>query len=204
MTDTHGVSPQVTARLRLAHTQLSARVSDALRMAVGVGHILTEARGQCRHGEWGHYIMAHYEGSIRVAQRYMRLAAEYPTLDDVPDGLSLRQALAALTRGKRDEASVTPNDRMTGDTAHAVAEALGRMMEILDSEIVARLEMEGMTGRHPAVRDARSVGRALLRLARRAAADETAALSTETKALMAESRELRAQLAVVAGTEAKP
>jgi len=203
MSDTHGVSPGVTARLRLAHGQLSARASDTLRVAVEVGHILTEARGQCRHGEWGQYVQAHYEGSQREAQRYMRLAAAYPSPDDVPDGLSLRQSLAALTRGKRDEAPVTDNDRMTGDTAQAVAAAVGRMMEILDTEIVARLEMEGMTPRHPAMRDARSAGRAIMRLARRAAADSTAALVAESAELMAESRELRAQLAAGGGTVAK-
>lgn len=49
--------------------------ADALTHAVTCGSMLAAVKADLRHGEWGPWLKAHFEGSDRTAQVYMQLAS---------------------------------------------------------------------------------------------------------------------------------
>ncbi len=87
------------------HRACETAFRDGLQHAMEAGRLLNEAKSRCDHGQWYGFIVEHFEGSPRLAQKYMRLARLLPQhLEDLgPNAprvadLSFRQALSMLTR----------------------------------------------------------------------------------------------------------
>jgi hypothetical protein len=145
MTDC-GVSPNLTARLRLKRAKLA---NASLRVAVELGGLLIEAKRQCRHGEWEDYVKVTYDGSLREAQRYMKLAKELDP-DNLPD-VSLRQALAMLAKS-RAKPQIFTHELLHPDTLEAAMSAAGKAHAAIVEELMAALLEEGVTKAHYAMR----------------------------------------------------
>lgn len=76
------MSDLVPRKLTLIATELHHEVEQAeqhwqsaVQHAIRAGELLTEAKGQVKHGEWLPWLTSNFPGSRRTAQGYMRLAA---------------------------------------------------------------------------------------------------------------------------------
>lgn len=81
--------------IREAHEACEASAHSAVAHAIHAGEYLTEAKAQVRHGEWLPWLEA-TEIPERMAQRYMRIAANASRVSDLP---SVRDALKELAKG---------------------------------------------------------------------------------------------------------
>lgn len=61
-------------RANRAHEQVGDAARDAVDYACEAGHALLEAKRHCQRGQWTAWLAAHFHGSARTAQGYMRLA----------------------------------------------------------------------------------------------------------------------------------
>jgi len=96
------------------HRRAESAMRSGLEHALAAGQLLTEAKAQCQHGDWGQWLADNFEGSERTAQAYMRVARRWPELEskaqrvaDLTFGRALRavasnaQKVAALPEGRR-------------------------------------------------------------------------------------------------------
>ena len=74
------------------HRQCEVARKSGLQHAIKAGAHLIEAKSRCRHGDWLPWLAANFEGSERLAQAYMKVAANPQRVAD----LSFRNALKAL------------------------------------------------------------------------------------------------------------
>ena len=81
--------------------------NKAIHYAIECGAALIEAKSLCKHGEWGVWLKNNCSVSERTTQIYMKLATEYPLLENsnpqrVAD-LSIREAIKLLSEPKETE-----------------------------------------------------------------------------------------------------
>jgi hypothetical protein len=62
----------------LSHRWAAAAAGAAINHMVGAGHALVQARDLCEEGGWLRWLRKNFEGSIRTAQRYSRIARHLP------------------------------------------------------------------------------------------------------------------------------
>jgi hypothetical protein len=93
------------------HQQALSRASDAVKHAVKAGEVLCLACETCRAGEWQTLLERHFPGSMRTAQKYMRLAKHFQLLRaEGPNALSSQnEASKALTAIMRGDDHTTPS-----------------------------------------------------------------------------------------------
>ena len=61
-----------------SHRWAAAAAAAALAHVVAAGHALVQARDLCEEGGWLRWLRNNFEGSVRTAQRYMRVARHLP------------------------------------------------------------------------------------------------------------------------------
>jgi hypothetical protein len=98
------------AKLAKRINALYARVETAARSVVAdakeAGELLLKAKEQCPHGQWRPWIEANFAGSLRTAQKWMRLAEGWPELEaNAPSTalLTIEQALEYLAEPREEE-----------------------------------------------------------------------------------------------------
>ena len=104
----------LAAEILAAHNACLAAMSTALDHAKRAGDLLNSAKEQAKHGEWLPWLATNCPGlSARTAQGYMRIAREWPRVQEAntkrASYLSIREALAVLA----DE-WIDPNDLAPG------------------------------------------------------------------------------------------
>ena len=72
---------ELAERINEAHVEVERCVKTGLQHALKAGQLLLEAKGLCKHGEWGPWVERHCAFPKRSAQGYMRLARELPKLE---------------------------------------------------------------------------------------------------------------------------
>jgi hypothetical protein len=94
-------SLQRAERINEEHHAGNAAALNAIEHYYRAGVLLNEQKAETPHGQWLTWLEANFEGDPRTAQRYMRLADNWPTLKAKSDtGVSystLSQALGVLT-----------------------------------------------------------------------------------------------------------
>jgi hypothetical protein len=90
----------LAADINREHAACATALQTTLRHAIRAGELLAEAKALLPHGQWLPWLEAHFAGSERSAQAYMRVAREWPRLaaenpQHVAD-LSYRDALRDL------------------------------------------------------------------------------------------------------------
>ena len=115
---------KLAEEINAEHRACEAALRSGLRHAVRAGELLTEAKGQVKHGEWGTWLSANFGGSERTAQAYMRVWREMPKLEGanpqrVTD-LSFRGALRQLS------APAPPQKERSAEEAHTRRSILQR------------------------------------------------------------------------------
>jgi hypothetical protein len=104
-----GTLENLVAEINSEHRACEAALRSGLAHALKAGELLIEAKTHTKHGEWGRWLAENFEGSVRTAQAYMRVARERPTLEGTNAQrvahLSFRGALKELTSSfEEDEA----------------------------------------------------------------------------------------------------
>ena len=72
------ITSALASRIEKAHQAALTSAHDAIASAIECGKLLTEAKEQCKHGEWLGWVEASLSFGPRQAQKYIRLAAAYP------------------------------------------------------------------------------------------------------------------------------
>ena len=165
MTDNCGIPETLSQEVFSAQLELRGAFRDSLRVGVRLGHLLTEAKTVCRHGEFGRWLTEHFEGSTRQGQRFMELARAYPDPKDIP-ALSLREALRLIAgkRGKRNEKHFA-HERLSRGAVGELLKTLMAFAQTFQEEIITVWEVERVTPHHAAMKKARKIETAIRRFA---------------------------------------
>ncbi len=105
ITDTPALE-DLARRINDEHDQCAEAARSTLDHALNAGALLTQAKGQIIHGQWGDWLRDHCTVSERTAQLYMKLAREWPTWLEAHKtatiaDLSMTQAVALLAAPSR-------------------------------------------------------------------------------------------------------
>jgi phage N-6-adenine-methyltransferase len=97
-----GLAPPELARIANDEHKLAREAGESmLEHAFRAGHSLTAAKRQLRHGEWIPWLEANFEGTPRIAQHYMKVAANTKRVSHMGEP-SLRKAIKAISDTKGD------------------------------------------------------------------------------------------------------
>jgi hypothetical protein len=91
---------ELAAAINAEHAACGRALTTGLEHAIRAGELLIQARHAIPHGGWLPWLGAHFDGSARTAQAYMRVARRRAEFG-LPDAqrvahLSFREALATL------------------------------------------------------------------------------------------------------------
>ncbi|MGH9541246.1 MAG: DUF3102 domain-containing protein, partial [Terriglobales bacterium] len=111
----------------LRHRAAKASAGSAVTHAVAAGNALARARDLCDDGEWARWVRRNFEASLRTAQRYVRLARNWPRIDSDATRVSpasqaeaaraIRRALFDSERQKANEQIAEPAAGVPGTRA---------------------------------------------------------------------------------------
>ena len=73
---------ELANEINQAHAACKSAAQSMVEHAIHAGLGLINAKAQCAHGEWGHWIEVNCRFSARTARAYMQLATKYPHLDE--------------------------------------------------------------------------------------------------------------------------
>jgi hypothetical protein len=131
---------RLAERINAEHAEAEKSLRQGLLHAKAAGELLERAKQQCAHGEWLGWLKSYCRFSVRVAQGYMRVASRWPELEAKTkrgSHLSLRQALASLSRGHAESetdktAHQRERDAALGELGNAQTAGLLRDIDLLD------------------------------------------------------------------------
>jgi hypothetical protein len=95
---------KLAERINAEHRACETAINAALEHALAAGDLLLEAKSACPHGAWQAWLENSFDGSVRTAQAYMRVAAHRDKVEAAKTQssapLSLDGALRALSTPK--------------------------------------------------------------------------------------------------------
>jgi hypothetical protein len=95
---------KLAERINAEHHSCETAINAALEHALAAGDLLLEAKSKCPHGTWQAWLEDSFDGSVRTAQAYMRVAARRDEVEAAKTQssapLSLDGALKALSTPK--------------------------------------------------------------------------------------------------------
>lgn len=90
----------LAVEIRREHEACEQHALSTVEHAARAGELLTEAKAQVRHGEWLPWLEANFPATSRVAQAYMRIAANAKSVSHLP---SVNSALKELAEPRDDD-----------------------------------------------------------------------------------------------------
>lgn len=142
----------ISTEINTEHEIVVNACKSAVEHAIKAGELLIKAKSMVNHGEWLDWMKDNCEMTERTAQTYMRLAREYPKLEDskaqrVAD-LSMRETLKVLAAPKESESELerarlsTDEYEKLRDEIQLLGYAFRQTEEIIDrEEKIAALRM---------------------------------------------------------------
>lgn len=129
------------------HRKCGEAVLTALDHAMRAGDLLIEAKAEIGHGNWQAWIEENFEGSVRRAQEYMRLAKNREAIEAEKARssalLGIDRALRAIAAPKSKSSSDAPEaDESLNEKSTLVRQEIVRDAEKPDEEIAAELRVE--------------------------------------------------------------
>jgi hypothetical protein len=145
--------PELAATANRAHHEIEELAVSAVAKAREAGEALREAKEQIPHGQWGEWVRDNFAGSVRTAQLYMKIAAQWPELEKtqrVAD-MPLRQVAGLLEKPRTDRRQTAPEQMRL--VQHPAVRGLvpGPEFEKAYPGLVASIREIGL--RHPIVVD---------------------------------------------------
>jgi len=105
--ETAGTLENLAAEINAEHRACETALKSGLAHALKAGELLLEAKSHTKHGEWGRWLAENFEGSVRTAQAYMRVANNRSELEmrNTVAHLSFRDAMGELASSLAGEVS---------------------------------------------------------------------------------------------------
>lgn len=129
------------------HRKCGEALLTALDHAMRAGDLLIKAKAEIGHGNWQAWIKENFEGSLRSAQEYMRLAKKREEVEaekarsSAP--LSIDRALRAIAAPKKENPSeASEADEPLDEKSTLVRQEIVRDAEKPEEEIAAELQVE--------------------------------------------------------------
>jgi hypothetical protein len=114
------LEPTLAARINDEHRACETAVNAALEHALAAGELLLKVRKSCPHGTWIAWLEENFEGSVRTAQAYIRVATRRAEVEaskaQTSAPLSLDGALKALVKPKAREPEVVSEGDSEADS----------------------------------------------------------------------------------------
>lgn len=137
----NGNLSSLAAAINAEHRACVSTANEALHHAQAAGDLLSEAKGQCGHGEWGPYLAENFDGSARTARLYMQLAERRAELEskrqrDTVFTVSEARRLIAAPRPPVTDAAIG-GFALPDLTSDAIWFAVGQGEKILQVEPIA-------------------------------------------------------------------
>jgi hypothetical protein len=107
------------AEINQEHFQAETALNRALEHARRAGELLIQVKGQLAHGGWIGWLNSNFQGSVRRAQGYMRIASRWGELEQMRNGvahLPVRRALDLLSESGEASSESSPADGETSET----------------------------------------------------------------------------------------
>jgi hypothetical protein len=82
------------------HAEARNHAGNMLEAAWYAGNALNSAKAQCKHGEWLPWLEANFDGSVRNAENYMRIA-KTQTSADLASSQSIDKVLKGLSKPRK-------------------------------------------------------------------------------------------------------
>ncbi len=126
-------------RINEEHRRCEGAVNAVLEHAMNAGDLLLEAKAQAPHGTWQGWLADHFDGSVRTAQAYMRVAARRDEVEATKTQssapLSLDSALRALSAPKDAPRPGRPAtlEELEARAEDALSKTRGAALEIAES-----------------------------------------------------------------------
>ena len=132
---------QTSANLEALTMEVNLLTAQIAQNAVLIGRKLNEMKQLLPHGEFMPYIEAHCGFKQRMANQFMRIAAEY-TVDTLPPGLGVSKVyeLLALPAGEREEFVATHDAESM--TVRQLREEIRRTKQALDTSEAKRQDLQ--------------------------------------------------------------
>jgi hypothetical protein len=155
----------LAARINAEHRACETAVNAALEHALAAGDLLLEAKSKCPHGTWQGWLEENFDGSVRTAQAYMRVAARRDEVEAAKTQssapLSLDGALRALSAPKEEaqpslaelEAKAEAARTRALDGTYEAAEALIEIAGINPDRLAGAIAMLARTHDEKHLRD---------------------------------------------------
>ena len=80
VTPASGDLASLAIQINAHHEACKAAIGEAIRHAIDAGSLLIEAKAHCSHGDWKDWLAENFAGTARTAQRYMRIAKNWPAI----------------------------------------------------------------------------------------------------------------------------
>lgn len=167
--DVTGIPQDLRDKIFAKKLELSQSATDTLTTALELGDLLLVAKNDCRHGLWLSWLKQQFDKSVRRAQEFMKLAREFPPTSGkarIPAHLTLDDALKLLSSKSKVKTDLKPttHDEINQETLQAVHTTCDAAADCIRAEIMDRLEIEGLTQNHEAVKLAKRMLADVLRL----------------------------------------
>ena len=101
---------ELAATVNDEYALMTGDMTRAVKRAIRIGELLTEAKSEVAHGEWIPWVEENLVFGQREARRYMRVAANRTR---VSDSDSLREAVSLLAEPKEEEPAADESDVQT-------------------------------------------------------------------------------------------
>jgi len=149
----------ISTEINVAHNKVVEACRSSVRHAIKAGELLIKAKTVVNHGEWVNWLKDNLIVSERTAQAYMRLAREYPKLEEskaqhVAD-LPLRDAIqtisnttVVLNRAKKiglDMEKFATDEKSSGSVGRKAMQAIRKINcnAHIKSESTAHVDIDG-------------------------------------------------------------
>jgi hypothetical protein len=101
----------VTEQINQHHALAEQAGGVAIHHAIQAGELLAEMKSRLKHGQWTAYLEANFEGSVRTAQGYMRLATNRGQIAQASSIEGALKALAAPRANTQEPADLPTRDQ---------------------------------------------------------------------------------------------
>ncbi|MBN2291803.1 MAG: DUF3102 domain-containing protein [Pirellulales bacterium] len=116
---------QLAEEINQAHHEAETALNAGLQHAFRAGELLAVAKTRCKHGEWLSWLEDNFDGSVRTAQAYMRVADRREEIESNAQPtalLTLDDALRSVSEPKPEKPPVVPPSIEADDNESEIVE----------------------------------------------------------------------------------
>ena len=122
---------QLAEDINQAHREAEQSLNAGLAHAYRAGELLTKAKAQCEHGTWIPWLENNFDGAVRTAQAYMRVADRREEIEsNVQPVAHFKEALRLTAEPKPKECTVEVPEDDDAEITNVYEDVYGTLPEL--------------------------------------------------------------------------